>query len=100
MLVGVAITFGILVAVFSIILPQFIDYEAMVEAFFELELWQLGILAVMAAATYVLQGLILRIPCPASRSSSPVLACSPQRRARDAGLAVRAGPSLCDVAEA
>ena len=60
MLIGIGGTIVVLLVVFLVILPQFIDYELVVDSFLSLELWQLGLLLLMAVVTYVLQGITLK----------------------------------------
>jgi len=56
MLIGIVGTFLVLAVVFWFIFTFVIDPEIVVDAFLALEIWQLGVLGLMAAATYVLLG--------------------------------------------
>jgi uncharacterized membrane protein YbhN (UPF0104 family) len=56
MLIGIVGTFVVLIVVFWFIFTFVIDPQVVVDAFLSLEIWQLGVLGLMAAATYVLLG--------------------------------------------
>jgi uncharacterized membrane protein YbhN (UPF0104 family) len=60
MLIGIGGTFLVLVVVFWFIFTFVIDPEIVVDAFLSLELWQLGVLGLMAAVTYVFLGFTLK----------------------------------------
>jgi uncharacterized membrane protein YbhN (UPF0104 family) len=60
MLIGLGGTLLVLVVVFWFIFTFIIDPEVVVEAFLSLDLFQLAVLALMSAATYVLIGITLR----------------------------------------
>lgn len=60
MLIGIGGTFLVLVVVFWFIFTFVIDPQIVVDAFLSLELWQLGVLTLMATATFVLLGFSLR----------------------------------------
>jgi uncharacterized membrane protein YbhN (UPF0104 family) len=62
--IGLLLTVGIFIVTFGIILPQFIDYGQVVDAFLRLQMWQFGILGILAVTTYVLQGLVLQSTMP------------------------------------
>jgi uncharacterized membrane protein YbhN (UPF0104 family) len=59
MLIGIGGTLLVLVVVFWFIFTFIIDPEVVVDAFLSLELWELGVLALMAAAAYVFLGFTL-----------------------------------------
>ena len=56
MLIGVGGTFILLVVVFWFIFTFLVDPQIVIDAFLSLALWQLGMLALMAAVTYVFLG--------------------------------------------
>jgi len=56
MLIGIVGTFVVLIVVFWFIFTFVIDPQVVVDAFLSLEIWQLGVLGLMAAATFVLLG--------------------------------------------
>ena len=60
MLIGIGGTVLVLVVVFWFIFTFVIDPQVVVDAFLSLALWQLGVLALMSVATYVLLGLTLK----------------------------------------
>jgi uncharacterized membrane protein YbhN (UPF0104 family) len=60
MLIGIGGTLLVLVVVFWFIFTFIIDPEVVVDAFLSLELWELGVLALMAAAAYVFLGFTLK----------------------------------------
>ena len=60
MLIGIGGTILVLVVVFWFIFTFVIDPQVVVDAFLSLALWQLGVLGLMSAATYVLLGLTLQ----------------------------------------
>jgi uncharacterized membrane protein YbhN (UPF0104 family) len=62
--IGLLLTVGIFVITFGVVLPQFIDYGQVVDAFLRLQMWQFGILGILAVTTYVLQGLVLQSTMP------------------------------------
>jgi len=64
MLIGVGGTIIVLLIIFVVILPQFIDYEAVIDAFLSMELWQHGVLLVMMAVTWVVLGFQFRTTLP------------------------------------
>jgi uncharacterized membrane protein YbhN (UPF0104 family) len=57
MLIGIGGTILVLVVVFWFIFTFVIDPQVVVDAFLSLDLWQLAVLGLMSAATYVLLGL-------------------------------------------
>jgi uncharacterized membrane protein YbhN (UPF0104 family) len=61
MLIGIVGTFVVLIVVFWFIFTFVIDPQIVVDAFLSLEIWQLGVLGLMAAATYVLLGFAFKI---------------------------------------
>ena len=64
MLIGIGGTILVLVVVFWFIFTFVIDPQVVVDAFLSLTLWQLAVLGLMSAATYVLLGLGFRNTLP------------------------------------
>ena len=61
MLIGIGGTFLVLIVVFWFIFTFVIDPQIVVDAFLSLEMWQLGVLALMAAVVFVFLGFTFKI---------------------------------------